>query len=268
VTSDYSHDELIACFVSRAVPDNVSAFVGAALPALRAGVLLGHLLHAPSTRMLISMTTTNLYDVGEIGDFSFMTDWRAARWAEHYRRVEDIFSEMRRIAKWEGFYVGALQIDPYGNSNLLGIKNPDGPGFTLRGPGAIGTPSVTAVAKSFRLVVNRHDPRTFVPACDLVSCPGWIDGSPGARESLGLRGGPEQILTPLGVLGFGADRRARIDLVNPGSSVQEIQAQTGFAIEPSPDVAEMDGPTEEELEVLRSRIDVGGLLRRVRRRNG
>ena len=35
-----------------------------------------------------------------------------------------ISSEMTRIAKWEGFYVGALQVDPYGNSNLLGI--PDG----------------------------------------------------------------------------------------------------------------------------------------------
>ena len=101
--SDYSHDELIACFVSRSVPDNVSTFVGAALPALRAGVLLGHLMHAPSNRMLISMTTTNLYDVGEIGDFAFMTDWRAGRWAEHYRRVEDIFSEMTRIAKLKSF---------------------------------------------------------------------------------------------------------------------------------------------------------------------
>jgi glutaconate CoA-transferase, subunit B len=267
-TSDYSHDELIACFVSRSVPDNVSTFVGAALPALRAGVLLGHLLHAPSTRMLISMTTTNLHDVGEIGDFAFMTDWRAGRWAEHYRRVEDIFSEMTRIAKWEGFYVGALQVDPYANSNLLGIRDGDGPGWKLRGPGSIGTPSVTSVAKSFRLVVNRHDARTFVPKCDLVSCPGWIDGSDGARERIGLRGGPEQVLTPLGVLGFGADRRLRIEQTNPKSSVEEIQAQTGFPIEAADDVVEMTPPSDEELETLRTRIDVGGVLRRERRTHG
>lgn len=266
--TDYSHDELIACFVSRSVPDNVSTFVGAALPALRAGVLLGHLMHAPSTRMLISMTTTNLHDVGEIGDFAFMTDWRAGRWAEHYRRVEDIFSEMTRIAKWEGFYVGALQIDPFGNSNLLGIPEPEGDGWALRGPGSIGTPSVTAVAKSFRLVVNRHDPRTFVPECDLVSCPGWIDGTRGARKRLGLRGGPEQVLTPLGVLGFGADRRLRIEQVNPRSSVAEIQERTGFPVDAADDVIEMAGPTEEELEVLRTRIDVGGVLRRERRGHG
>jgi glutaconate CoA-transferase, subunit B len=265
--TDYSHDELMACFVSRSVPDNVSTFVGAALPALRAGVLLGHLMHAPSTRMLISMTTTNLHDVGEIGDFAFMTDWRAGRWAEHYRRVEDIFSEMTRIAKWEGFYVGALQVDPYGNSNLLGIPDGSG-GWKLRGPGSIGTPSVTAVAKSFGLVVNRHDQRTFVPECDLVSCPGWIDGAPGARERLGLRGGPQHVLTPLGVLGFGPDRRLRIEQVNPRSSVAEIQEQTGFDIEAADEVTEMAGPTEEELEVLRTRIDVGGVLRRERRGHG
>jgi glutaconate CoA-transferase, subunit B len=263
--TDYSPDELIACFVSRSVPDNVSTFVGAALPALRAGVLLGHLMHAPSTRMLISMTTTNLHDVGEIGDFAFMTDWRAGRWAEHYRRVEDIFSEMTRIAKWEGFYVGALQIDPYANSNLLGIPSADGQGWAMRGPGSIGTPSVTSVAKSFRLVVNRHDDRTFVPKCDLVSCPGWIDGTDGARERIGLRGGPEQVLTPLGVLGFGPDRRLRIEQTGPGHTVAEIQERTGFEIKAAAGVTEMAGPTEEELEVLRTRIDVAGVLRRERR---
>ena len=94
----YTTDELIACFVSRRVPNTGSAFVGAAQPALRAGVLLGHVMHAPNLHMLISMTTTNLHEVDEVGEFAFMTDWRAARWAEHYRIVEDIFSGMRRIS--------------------------------------------------------------------------------------------------------------------------------------------------------------------------
>ncbi len=261
--SAYSTAELVACHVSRQVPERGSAFVGAALPSLRAGVLLGHQMHAPSLRMLISMTTTNLYDVDRIGGFSFITDWRSSRWAEHYRIVEDIFSGMRRIARWEGFYVGALQIDPYGNSNLLGLRGEDG-GFRMRGPGAIGTPSVTAVARSFRLVVNRHDPRTFVSRCDYVSCPGWLDGSDGAREQLGLRGGPTQVLTPLGVLGFGPDRRLRVESVHPGTTLEQVQAATGFPIEAADDLHETEPPTEEELEVLRTRVDPDGVLREER----
>jgi glutaconate CoA-transferase subunit B len=261
--SGFSTQELVACHVSRQVPRHGSAFVGAALPSLRAGVLLGHLLRAPSLRMLISMTTTNLHDVDEIGEFSFITDWRSARWAEHYRIVEDIFSGMRRIAQWEGFYVGALQIDPYGNSNLLGLRNGNG-GFRMRGPGSIGTPSVTAVANSFRLVVNRHDPRTFVAECDYVSCPGWLDGAADARERLGLRGGPTQVLTPLAVLGFGPDRRLRVDSVHPGVTLEQVQAATGFPIEAADDLGETEPPTEEELEVLRTRVDPHGVLREER----
>lgn len=257
---DWSTDELIACFVARQVRDDQTFFVGAAQPSLRAGVLLGHLMHGPSMHMLISMTTTNLYDVHDIGDFSFITDWRAARWAEHYRIVEDIFSGMRRISEWDGFYVGALQIDPFGNSNLIGIKGEDG-GLKLRGPGAVGTPSVTAVAKSFRLVVNRHDPDTFVPECDFVSCPGWLDGSPEARSRLGLLGGPTQCLTPIAVLGFGADRRLEIRSVHPGHTVDEVRERTGFPIAVADGVGETPAPTPEELELLRTRVDTRGVLR-------
>jgi len=261
--SDYTTDELVACFVSRQVPNEGSAFVGAALPALRAGVLLGHLMHAPNLHMLISMTTTNLYEVDEIGEFAFMTDWRAARWAEHYRIVEDIFSGMRRIAEWDGFYVGALQIDPHGNSNLLGIRGDDG-GFAMRGPGSIGTPSITSVARSFRLVVNRHDARTFVEQCDYVSCPGWLDGADGARERLGLRGGPQQVITPLAVLGFGPDRRLRVESLHGGASLEEVQRRTGFPLEAVDELGATPPPTVEELEVLRTRIDPRGVLRRER----
>jgi glutaconate CoA-transferase, subunit B len=260
----YSTAELVACYVSRQVPREGSAFVGAALPSLRAGVLLGHLMHAPSLRMLISMTTTNLHEVDEIGEFSFITDWRSARWAEHYRIVEDIFSGMRRISRWEGFYVGALQIDPLGNSNLLGLRGDDGARFRMRGPGSIGTPSVTAVAKSFRLVVNRHDDRTFVESCDYVSCPGWLDGTDGARERLGLLGGPQQVITPLAILGFGPDRRLRVETVHPGISLEQVQAATGFPVDAADELAETPAPTEDELEVLRTRIDPHGVLREER----
>lgn len=259
----YSTSELVACYVSRQVPREGSAFVGAALPSLRAGVLLGHLMHAPNLRMLISMTTTNLHDVDEIGEFSFITDWRSARWAEHYRIVEDIFTAMRKIARWEGFYVGALQIDPFGNSNLLGLRG-DGRPFAMRGPGSIGTPSVTAVAKSFRLVVNRHDPRTFVESCDYVSCPGWVDGAAGARERLGLAGGPQQVLTPLCVFGFGDDRRLQVESLHPGVTLAQVQEATGFPVEAAGDIAETPPPTPEELEVLRSRVDPHGVLREER----
>jgi glutaconate CoA-transferase subunit B len=167
---------------------------------------------------------------------------------------------MRKIRKWEGFFVGALQVDPHGNTNLLGISDGEG-GFKLRGAGSVGTPSVTAVAKSFNILVNRHDTRTFVETCDFVSCPGWLDGSDGARQRLGLLGGPELCLTPKALLDFDENRRLRLRSVHPGQSVDDVIASTGFELVVPDSVPTTDPPSEQELSVLRGRIDRLGELR-------
>lgn len=276
---EYTYPEFLACLVSRQISDRRPAFVGAALPAIRAGTLLGHLMHGPSMRMLMSMTTTNVHDNPVIDRFTFVTDWRGGRWAEHYRKVEDIFGAMRKVAQWRGFFVGALQVDPYGNTNLLGVAARDGRP-AMRGAGCVGTPSVTAVAESFNILINRHTVSTFVPSCDYVSCPGWVDGSAGARERLGLRGGPELCISPLGVFDFGGaeqvgsrggaeqagsggdDRRMRLRSVHPGVAVADVVAATGFELRVPETVEVTEPPTDEELHVLRTRIDAQGELRR------
>ena len=261
-TTSYTYQEFLACLISRQIEDHRPAFVGAALPAIRAGTVLGHLMRGPSMRMLISMTTTNIHPNPVIDRFSYVTDWRGARWAEHYRVVEDIFGGMRRVARWRGFFVGALQVDPYGNSNLLGVAERDGRP-AMRGAGSVGTPSVTAVAESFNILLNRHSPSTFVPKCDYISCPGWLDGRAGAREELGLRGGPELCISPLGVFDFPeATRRMRLLTAHPGVTVSDIVAATGFELEVPETVGETAAPTEEELELLRTRVDRHGELRR------
>jgi glutaconate CoA-transferase subunit B len=258
----YTYPEFLACLVSREIEDGRPAFVGAALPAIRAGTLLGHLRHGPSMRMLISMTTTNVHDNPVIDRFSFVTDFRGARWAEHYRVVEDIFGGMRRVARWRGFFVGALQVDPYGNSNLLGLRA-TAERSAMRGPGSVGTPSVTAVAESFNILITRHTPSTFVPSCDYVSCPGWLDGSAGARERLGLRGGPQLCISPLGVFHFDEEtRRMGLRSAHPGVRVEDIVAATGFELTIPETVEVTAAPTEEELAILRTRIDRQGELRR------
>lgn len=261
-TGSYTYPEFLACLVSRQIEDGRPAFVGAALPAIRAGTLLGHLMRGPNMRMLISMTTTNVYHNPVIERFSYVTDWRGGRWAEHYRVVEDIFGGMRRVARWRGFFVGALQVDPYGNTNLLGVRARDGRP-AMRGPGCVGTPSVTAVAESFNILLNRHTPATFVARCDYVSCPGWVDGRPRAREALGLRGGPDLCLSPLGVFDFSPrTRRMRLRSVHPGVTTADVVAATGFELEIPDTVPETAPPTEEELELLRTRVDRHGELRK------
>jgi hypothetical protein len=53
----------------------------------------------------------------------------------------------------------------------------------------------------------------------------------------------------------------RLKSVHPGVSVQQVIDNTGFDLIVPKDVAETAGPTEEELDTLRNRIDIEGMLR-------
>ena len=81
---DYTNKELMAAFVASDIKDDETVSVGASLPVCRAGILLAHLTHAPNLKVQMSFTMTNLCNVEVLESFEFITDWRAARWAEFF----------------------------------------------------------------------------------------------------------------------------------------------------------------------------------------
>jgi glutaconate CoA-transferase subunit B len=115
----------------------------------------------------------------------------------------------------------------------------------------------------FHLVVNAHDKRIFVPKCDFVSAYGWGTGGKDARTKLGLPGGgPRYVVTPLCVMDFEEDtKRMRLKSVHPGVSVDQVLANTGFDLVVPDQVPDTAIPSDRQLSVLRSRIDVQGALR-------
>lgn len=253
--------EVMATFIARDIADGEEVFVGTNLPIIRAGALLAHLHHGPNMRVMIAHTRTNLYHTPVMEHFQLLTDWRAARWAEGYFNDNEIvlYQKSRRDSV---FFVGALQIDAFGNSNLIGLGQ-DPRRLTLRGPGAIATTTNAAHVRRFYLFVNEHSPRIFVERCDFVSTVGWADGGPDARRRLGLPGGgPRYCITPLGVLDFDeSSKRMRLFSVHPGVSADQVRAQTGFDLVVPPAVPVTPLPTPEELAILRGRVDPQGLLR-------
>ena len=166
--------ELMATFLARDMVDGEEIFVGTNLPVIRAGVLLAHLHHGPNMRVMVAHTRTNLYHTPVMEYFELLTDWRGARWAEAYFNDNEIvmYQKSRRDSV---FFVGALQIDPFGNSNLIGLGK-DRRRLALRGPGAIATTTNASHVRRFYLFVNEHSPRVFVPRCDFVSTVGWAGG--------------------------------------------------------------------------------------------
>ena len=110
----------MATVLARDLDDGEWVEVGANLPVPRAGVLLAHLLWGANMTVMIAMTKANVLNEPVIEEFELITDQRATRWAEAYYLHDDLVENMKFRRKGV-FFAGALQIDRYGNSNLIGI---------------------------------------------------------------------------------------------------------------------------------------------------
>jgi glutaconate CoA-transferase subunit B len=142
----------------------------------------------------------------------------------------------------------AAQIDAHGNLNNSVIAKPR----KVRLPGGAAMGDMGALAERILLWSTTHDPRTFVERVDFVSCPGYLDG-PGARERLGMRGGPVVVVTNLAVLDFSPECRLRLRSVHPGVDVETVVQQTGFDLAmPEGPVPTTEEPSEEQVAIVRA----------------
>ena len=257
----YSVRELMAVFLARDLVDGDHLQVGVALPVPEAAVRLAHILHGPNMELIFLGVRMNVHTLDHLPLPAYGWDCRVVRWAESYSDRGHRFDQVRDWHR-RAFFIGGLQVDAYGNANLIGLGS-DPRRLRLRGPGSVGTPTLTTHVGRYYIVLNHHDPRVLVERCDYVSAVGWDRGGADARERLGLPGGgPKYCVTPLAVMDFDEDsKRMRLRSVHPGVDVERVRAQTGFELIVPSEVPITEPPTAAELEVLRTRVDPGGLLR-------
>ncbi len=256
---DYSTKELMACWLSRDLVDEEAAAVGANFPVPRAAVLLAHFLHGPNMQVAMGMFRVDLSAANKVITSRFFSDYRPIRWAESvFNFPLDLFG----FHKMDAFFISGIQIDAHGNTNLIGIKDKNGR-FKFRGPGSIGTTTLAALARRYYIVTEHHTPRIFVEKCNIIRAMGLGDGTPGLREKLNLPGkGPKYCITPLCVFDFSPKtNRLRLHSLHPGVTVDQVVESTGFEVEIPDHVPETLPPTEQELDVLRTRVDPEGTLR-------
>jgi glutaconate CoA-transferase subunit B len=160
--------------------------------------------------------------------------------------------------------LGGLQIDKYGNSNLVCIGDYDNP--KLRGPGSVGLIWTNHFTRVF-YYVQHHSTKVFVEKVDFISGPGFSED----REKY-VRPqckGPSLVITPIAVMGFEQkDEKVKtmcLKSVHPGRTTDEVQSKTGFDLHaPSEGVPKTAPPTEVEVSMLRNRVDPDGVLKRIR----
>ncbi len=241
----YRQDEMMAVAAARRLRDGTVCFVGIGLPSLAAN--LARRTHAPSCVLI--------YESGTIGAKPTVLplsigDGELAETADAVVSVPEIFSYWLQGGRVDVGFLGAAQIDRYGNLNSTVIGSYDHPEVRL--PGAGGAPEIAASCRE-TFVMLRQSPRAFVERLDFRSSVGHGDG-PGTRERLGFPGGGVTVVvTDIGLLEPDPDTKEFVlTHVHPGLTADDARAATGWPLAVSDDLRETDPPSNEELEALRA----------------
>jgi glutaconate CoA-transferase subunit B len=245
---DYNASELLICTASRLMEDETTAFIGTGIPMLAAS--LAQRRQAPNLIPIFEFGGTGaiLEDlpmaVGEARTFHK---------ALHASGICDIMETATRGFIDYGF-LGGAQIDPYGNLNstVIGQHHPP----KVRLPGSGGANDVGSLCWR-TIIIIRHSKRSFVPKVDFLTTPGYLDG-PGAREKAGLPPGtgPLYVVSTLALMGFDDEtKRMMLLKTQPGVTVDDVLAETGFALIVPDEVGDSEPPSAEELHILREEVD-------------
>jgi len=155
-------------------------------------------------------------------------------------------------------FLGAAQIDMYGNINTTVIGDWEKPRVRL--PGSGGANDVGSLCWR-TIILMRQDKRRFVPKLDFITTPGYLTG-PGAREKAGLPAntGPYRVITQIGVYGFDEEtKRIKLLALHQGFKVEDVIENSSFEIIIPEKVEYTEPPTKEELKIIRE-LDPAGIV--------
>jgi len=104
-----------------------------------------------------------------------------------------------------------------------------------------------------------HDRRRMRERVDFITSPGYgypdEQGPAGTawRARVGLpRGGPAALITTLAVFTFDSQTgEALLQSYHPGTSIEQVQEQTGWPLRLASDCAETKPPSDNELRLIR-----------------
>ncbi|MCX5832122.1 MAG: ketoacid-CoA transferase [Deltaproteobacteria bacterium] len=154
-------------------------------------------------------------------------------------------------------FLGAAQIDIYGNLNTTSLGNYMRPKIRFSGSG--GACDVASIASGV-ITFMQHERRRFVEKLDYLTSVGWYKGGD-SRSKLGLvRGGATAVVTNLGVMKFDEEtKKMYLAAYYPGISKERIIENTGFDIDVY-QASESPAPSREELRILREEVDPQKLI--------
>jgi glutaconate CoA-transferase subunit B len=243
--SGWTRDEMMTIAAARLLWDGCVCFVGIGLPS--AACNLARHTHAPGIVLI--------YESGTIGARPAVLplsigDGELAETAACVVPLPEVFAYFLQAGRVDVGFLGAAQVDRFGNLNSTVIGDYAAPATRL--PGAGGAPEIAAHARQ-TFVVLRAIPRSFVARLDFRSSAGYLEGH-GSRSATAARGaGPRAVITDFGLLAPDpVSEELTLTALFEGATANDARSAVGWPLAVAGQVATIAPPTPLELETLRA----------------
>ncbi len=250
--ADYTVAELMAVCLAREIKDRDRVLQGLYSPLPIMACLLAKNFHAPN---MVHINTADVIDP-EPTEVPFSTAGPALQErAVAYLPLWQTF-DLAQQGKLDLIFLGAAQVDKYGNTNLSVIGPYEKPKVRL--PGGAASAHLCAIMDAV-IWIPRHNARALVEKVDFITGQGYLTGGK-AREGAGIpKGGPRKVVTNLCIMDFEPETKAmRLVSIHPGVALEEVKENTGFELIVPDKVETTEPPNKEELEFMRQ-IDPKGV---------
>ena len=244
---EYNPQELMVVNAARLLRDGDVVFVGVGIPNLACNLAMR--THAPNLQMIYEAGVIGAQPARlplSIGDPSLVTGSLSVC------SMYDIFTLYLQRGNVDVGFLGGAQIDQFGNINATVIGDYAHPKVRL--PGSGGSMEIAAWANRC-YIITPHQKRRFPARVDFHTSIGFLTGGE-ARAKTGVRGGgPEAIVTNLGLMKPDETGELVLTALHPGIQFEQVQENTGWAIRQAPNCETTAPPNPEELRILREELD-------------
>ena len=249
-------DELFVVELARTVRDAEVVFHGFGSPCATVAMHLAKRTHAPNALLIEGAT----YAVNPSPPFipTSSNDHSLKRGSAYSMRFEEAF-DMSIRGDIDLMFLSGIQIDPHGNTNVTAVGGMPDPKVKLGGGGGGCNMSAT-IGRLTLWTANHRSGRCLVTECDFITDIGHRTPE-GTRAELGYPGGgPDVLVTEMGVFDY-PEGRARLRRLFPDVTMEEVASATGFEFATAPDMAPVEVPSRDQIELVRA-IDPLGVRRR------
>jgi glutaconate CoA-transferase, subunit B len=255
--------------LARSVSNSTLVFHGYGSPLVQLALHLAKRTHAPELVFVAGAT----YGLNPSPPFLTPTsnDWVMDRGAECSLDIEELF-DLAASGRMDRMFLSGLQIDRWGCANVTRLGSDEK--MTVKLPGGGGGCNLSCDVGNFTLWTTAHRSppgktgrRLFrlVDKCDFVTSLGHRAPDGRTRRELGHRGGgPDCLVTELGVFDFDSEGQLRLLSVYPDIEVDEVAANTGFELRVAGKLGVSPLPDAKSVALIRTLDPMGVHLKELR----